>query len=101
VKHRLTQLVLIAALLTVPSELEIGGLETLLEAKAPERAAVSIDGVVGGLADKAKGCEVLVRSKEGADVLVELGERNLVNGPRALPLWLWWSVENIPRSGDC
>jgi hypothetical protein len=64
VKHRLAQLVLIAVLLTVlltvTSELEVGGLENLLEAKTPEREAVSIDGVVGGLADEAEGREVLV-----------------------------------------
>jgi hypothetical protein len=64
VKHRFAQLVLIAVLLTVlltvTSELEVGGLENLLETKTPERAAVSIDGVVGGLADEAEGREVLV-----------------------------------------
>jgi hypothetical protein len=76
VEHRLAQLVLgamlLAILLAVTGELQAGSLEDIVEATTPKGAPISIDGVVGGLADEAEGREVFVRVKEGADVLVEL-----------------------------
>jgi hypothetical protein len=64
VEHRLAQLVLgamlLAILLAVTSELQAGSLEDIVEATTPERAPVSVDGVVGGLADEAERREVLV-----------------------------------------
>jgi hypothetical protein len=64
VEHRLTQLILgamlLAILLAVTGELQAGSLEDIVEATTPEGAPVSIDGVVGGLADEAERREVLV-----------------------------------------
>jgi hypothetical protein len=64
VEHRLAQLVLgamlLAILLAVTGELQTGSLEDIVEATTPERAPVSVDGVVGGLADEAERREVLV-----------------------------------------
>jgi len=76
VEHLLARLVLVADVLAIlkatTSEPEVSGLEDLLEATAPEGAAVCIHSVVGGLADKAEDSEVLVGLEVGGDVLVEL-----------------------------
>ena len=76
VEHLLARLVLVANLLAIleaaTSEPEAGGLEDLLEATAPEGAGVCVYSIVGGLADKAEGSEVLIAFEVGGDVLVEL-----------------------------
>jgi hypothetical protein len=75
-EHLLASLVLGAILLAIlvatTGELEVGRLEGLLEATAPEGAGVCVDGVVGGLANEAEGSEVLVGGEVGGDALVEL-----------------------------
>ena len=78
-KHLLARLVLVAVLLAIlvaaTGELEVGGLEDLLEATAPEGAGVCIHSGVGRLADEAEGSEVLVGCEVGGNVLVELCKR--------------------------
>ena len=75
-KHLLARLVLVAVRLAIlvaaTGELEVGGLEHLLEAAAPEGAGIRIYSIVGGLADEAEGSEILVGFEVGGDVLVEL-----------------------------
>jgi hypothetical protein len=75
-KHLLARLVLVAVLLAIlvatTGELEVGRLEGLLEATAPEGAGVGVYSVVSGLADEAEGSEVFVGLEVGGDVLVEL-----------------------------
>jgi len=76
VEHLLARLVLVANLLAIleaaTCEPKASGLENLLEATAPEGAGVCVYSVVGRLADKAEGSEVLVRFEVGGDVLVKL-----------------------------
>lgn len=78
VEHPLALKVLSAVLLVVrlakASKLEVGRLEDLLEAAAPEGAAIGIDGVVGGLADAAEGSYVFVGVEKRGDALVQLCE---------------------------
>jgi hypothetical protein len=78
-EHLLARLVLVANLLAIlkatAGEPEVRSLEDLLEATAPEGAAVCIHSVVGGLADKAEDSEILVGLEVGGDVLVELCEK--------------------------
>ena len=78
-KHLLACLVLFAVLQTIlvaaTGEVEVGGLEDLLVATAPEGAGVCIYSIVGGLADEAEGSDVLVRCEVGGNVLVELCKR--------------------------
>lgn len=79
VKHLLACLVLVAVLhailVAATGEIEVGGLEDLLVATAPEGAGVGIYSIVGGLADEAEGGEILVGREVGGDVLVELCKR--------------------------
>lgn len=81
-KHLLACLVLVAILhailVAATGEVEIGGLEDLLVATAPEGAGVGVYSIVGGLADEAEGSEVLVGCEVGSDVLVELCKGILV-----------------------